>query len=374
MARFDRYLLSQCLQLFGFFALILVLVYWVNQAVVLFDRLIADGQTALVFLEFTALSLPNLIRLVLPIAAFSAVLYVVNRMSSESELTVMQATGYSAHRMAWPVAVFGAIAALMMAALMHFLVPISQERLAIRQAEVNENVTGRLLREGVFTHPGADSTLYLRDITENGELLDVFLADGQPGIRDQIFTAERAFLVRSDDGPRLVMIDGQSQTLNPDSGILFVTTFDDFSIDIATLLDPGSARRPGLRELPTWTLLFPTEENLAVTRRSIGAFTQEAHERLSQPLFPLVAALVGFSVLVAGGFSRFGIWKQIIAAVGVLVLLKALEAAAADQILNDPSRWPLAYGPAAVGLLIAWFGVWRADRARRVPKAKEAPA
>ena len=34
----------------------------------LFDQLIADGQSAWVFLEFTALTLPNVIRLVLPVA------------------------------------------------------------------------------------------------------------------------------------------------------------------------------------------------------------------------------------------------------------------------------------------------------------------
>ncbi|MCP4819364.1 MAG: LPS export ABC transporter permease LptF, partial [Shimia sp.] len=37
MSRFDRYILSQLLTLFGFFALVLVSVYWVNRAVVLFD-------------------------------------------------------------------------------------------------------------------------------------------------------------------------------------------------------------------------------------------------------------------------------------------------------------------------------------------------
>ena len=63
MARFDRYILSQLMVLFGFFSLILILVYWVNRAVVLFDRLIADGQSATVFLEFTALSLPGIIRM-----------------------------------------------------------------------------------------------------------------------------------------------------------------------------------------------------------------------------------------------------------------------------------------------------------------------
>ena len=71
MARFDRYLLSQLLALFGFFSLVLVAVYWINQAVGLFDRLIGDGQTALVFQEFSALGLPNLIRMVLPVSGMS---------------------------------------------------------------------------------------------------------------------------------------------------------------------------------------------------------------------------------------------------------------------------------------------------------------
>ena len=53
MAKFDRYMLSQFLILFSFFALFLVAIFWINRAVVLFDRLIGDGQTALVFLEFT---------------------------------------------------------------------------------------------------------------------------------------------------------------------------------------------------------------------------------------------------------------------------------------------------------------------------------
>ncbi|MDZ4136306.1 MAG: LptF/LptG family permease, partial [Paracoccaceae bacterium] len=103
MAKFDRYLLSQLLTLFGFFSLILVAIYWINRAVGLFDKLIGDGQTAMVFLEFSILTLPNVIRLVLPISAFVATVYVINRLTQESELVVMQATGFSAFRLARPV-------------------------------------------------------------------------------------------------------------------------------------------------------------------------------------------------------------------------------------------------------------------------------
>jgi lipopolysaccharide export system permease protein len=84
VSKFDRYLLSQLLSLFGFFSLVLVAVYWVNRAVGLFDQLIGDGQTALVFLEFSVLTLPNVIRLVLPISAFAACVYAINRLTQES--------------------------------------------------------------------------------------------------------------------------------------------------------------------------------------------------------------------------------------------------------------------------------------------------
>ncbi len=46
MPRIDRYILGQLLTLFGFFALVLVSVYWINRAVSLFDDLLNDGQTA----------------------------------------------------------------------------------------------------------------------------------------------------------------------------------------------------------------------------------------------------------------------------------------------------------------------------------------
>ncbi|MDK2774846.1 MAG: LptF/LptG family permease, partial [Tabrizicola sp.] len=177
MSRFDRYILSQLLALFGFFALVLVAVYWVNRAVGLFDQLIGDGQSALVFLEFTILTLPNAIRLVLPVAGFAAAVYVTNRLMQESELVVMQATGFSAFRLARPVLYFGLIVMLMQAVLTNLLVPASQRVLGERSAEISRNVTARFLNAGQFMHPAAGVTLYIREISPTGELLDLFLSD-----------------------------------------------------------------------------------------------------------------------------------------------------------------------------------------------------
>jgi len=48
------------------------------------------------FLEFTLLALPYVIMSVLPISAFVAAVYVTNRLSSDSEIVVLQTVGASA--------------------------------------------------------------------------------------------------------------------------------------------------------------------------------------------------------------------------------------------------------------------------------------
>ena len=233
MGRVDRYMLSQLLVLFGFFALVLVALFWVNRAVVLFDRLIGDGQSAVVFLEFTALGLPRLITTVLPIAAFAAAVYVTNRMTGESELTVLQSTGSGPWRMARPVLVYGVFVALMMSTLSHFLMPMAQAQLTKREQEISQNVTARLLTEGTFLHPTEQVTFYTRQIDEDGVLRDVFLSDQRNDREGVIYTAAEAYLVRNGPGSTLIMVDGLAQRLNTTDKRLATAKFRDFSFDIS---------------------------------------------------------------------------------------------------------------------------------------------
>lgn len=362
MPKFDRYILSQLLVLFGFFSLVLVSVYWVNRAVILFDQLIADGQSAGVFVEFTALSLPNVIRLVLPMAAFVATVYATNRLSSESELVVIQATGFSAWRMARPVLYFGVFVAVLMAVLVHVLVPASRAQLSERQAEIANNITARFLTEGKFLHPAEGITFYIRSITPEGELRDVFLADARDPAERTTYTAARAILVRQDSGPSLVMFDGSAQTLSAETERLFTTSFNDFSYDIGALISASAFTLTDIRHYPTSALFWPSEAALEATGRSRAEFTYEGNLRIAQPFTALVAALIGFAALLTGGFSRFGVWRQILLAVGLLIVVQVIETMAAGAARQDVRLWPLVYLPILVGLAISAALLFIADR------------
>lgn len=357
------------LTLFGFFALVLVMIYWINRAVVLFDQLIADGQSAGVFLELTLLSLPNIIRIVLPLSAFVASVYVTNRLAADSEMVVVQATGYSPFRLARPVAVFGLIVAALTGVLTNFLVPASAARLDDRQDEIAETATARILQEGQFLTPAEGVTVYIGEITPAGELRQVFLSDTRSAVENVTYTAANAYLVRTARGPQLVMVEGMAQTLRLADRRLVTTGFSDLAYDIGALMPDSGDDRRNAREVGTFDLLFPTPALEAETRRSAGELVAEGHDRFAQAMLGLVGALLGFSALMVGGFSRFGLWKQIGLAVVLVLLVKLIEAGVVAAVRAEPAVWPLMYLPGATGLFLSLALLVLAARPRRRRRA-----
>lgn len=368
MAKFDRYMLSQLLLFFGFFALVLVAVFWISRSVPLFDQLIADGQSVFVFLEFTALGLPRIVLLVLPIATFAASVYVTNRFTNESELTVMRATGSSPWRMARPVFFFGVFIAFMVAILSHVLVPIANDRLEMREAEVNKDTTARLLTEGTFVHPSEGVTLYTREIGDDGVLNGVFLSDRRDANERVIYTANQAYLLRQNGRASLIMIDGLAQRYAPSTRKLAVGTFTDFSYDITALLsgDEGAVRK--VRAIPTPSLYSDWTDLAVQTQQSIGTIAEEFHSRFAEPVFVLAAALFGFSALLTSGFSRFGIWREVVVAFAILIFLDSLRGALSDRIQGNAGLWPLAYVHAVLCLALVAITLKIASRPLRFPK------
>ena len=360
MAKFDRYMLSQLLILFSFFALILVAIFWINRAVVLFDRLIGDGQTALVFLEFTVLGLPKLITTVFPIAAFAGSVYVINRMTSESELIVMQATGSGPWRLARPLLVYGICVAVMLSILTHFLVPMAKGQLSQRETEISQNVSARLLTEGEFLHPTSKVTFYTRLVGADGVLRDVFLSDRRNPEEGIIYSASEAYLVNNGDGTTLIMVDGLAQRLSNETKQLSTAKFRDFSFDISALVRNQARENLSIDSMVTPRLLARWGDLGGSGLISQGAITEEFHSRFAAPLFCIVAAMIGYATLILGGFSRFGVWREIVIAFGLLIAIDGIDGSLVDIVLRDASRWPLVYLPSLFGLVLVTGMIWHA--------------
>lgn len=353
-------MLGQFTVVFGFFTLVIVMIYWVNRAITLFDELLGDGQSLAVFGEFTLLLLPFLMFIVLPLSAFAATVQVTNRLSQESELVALQAAGLSAFRLARPALIFGGLVALLLLLLAHVLVPASRARLAEREAEIAQNATARYLDAGRFLNPATGITFFIGSITDDGVLERIFLSDKRTKDRQVIYTAEQALIVNDDDAPRLIMINGLAQDLR-DGSTLSTIRFENFAFDLGDLAPKPSPVISDLRAYSTGALLSadPTLRQLIGVSRA--AMLHEAHVRFSKPALAVAAAMLGMATLLAGGFSRFGLWQQVLGAVALLAILQMTNNAAENIALQNADLVWMLYLPAVFGLAMVGTLLWLAD-------------
>ena len=354
---------------FAIFSLILIGVYWVGRAIGLFDQLIGDGQSLSVFIEIMALFLPRVVAIVLPVVSFAASVYVCNRLHSESEMVVLQSSGLSPVRLMRPFLIFSLLVAVFAGVLSHYLVPVSLIQLGQRQSELAEDLASRMIVGGRFLHPNDGVTFYASEIGQDGSLIDIFLHDQRGNTRDLTYTAHKAVLVRTDTEARLVMYEGLIQTLNRTTQHLSKIQFDEFLLDVSTLTGRNDSHRINPHGFSTFSLLFPTPQMITQTGVELSELKMLAHQRLEQPLQSLIYPLIGMAMLMVGSFSRFGVFRQIAAAIAVVITLSTLSVLFRDQVWSDISLWPLMYLADLMGAIIVAFLLYQLSRPSRRGRA-----
>ena len=80
---------------------------WLSQALRQFDLVTANGQTVWTFLYVSALLVPALVTIVLPVALLIAVIYAFTSLNGDSELVVINASGASQITVLQPVLMVG---------------------------------------------------------------------------------------------------------------------------------------------------------------------------------------------------------------------------------------------------------------------------
>ena len=342
--------------MFGFFSLILLFIYWINKAIDLFDKLISDGQTFLVFLEFSILTIPPIIPIIAPLAAFAAAIFVTNRLKNDSELTIMQATGFSPLRLSRAIFLFGLMVTIILLIISHYLISKTNNILIERQNEVTSSLNAKLLKVGSFIHPQNSVTFYIGGISNSGIIEDVFVLDERNKDREIIITSKSGYLITNNNNPILVLKDGIVQNYDVKSKNLSTIHFQDLSYDLTSW--SVKERQSKAKLLLTYSSfdLFKDPELIAILSDSSPiSVIEELHSRILTPFLALIAALIGFSALMIGDYSRFGASKQISVGIIILIFIKLSESYGNEVMLKSQGNWLALYLPILIGILIFSF-------------------
>jgi lipopolysaccharide export system permease protein len=338
-------------------------IIWLTQALRFIDFMLSRGLSAGDFLYLTALMVPSLLLIILPIALTLAVLYVYTRLQGDSELIVFSAVGLSRMQIALPVVAVGAVCAVLTYLLSLYLMPMANQRFRDIRVFFRDQYASVLLQEDVFNTPIDGLTVFVRERMNDGVLEGILIQDNRDPAHIITMMSESGKLVQTPGGPRFYLKNGDRQELDTTTKKITWLSFTDYMLDI-NFYASAAPRKPDADER-TGASLFNYEN---VTPEEIPALRAEAHQRLTWPLYALALPLFALAVLMSGEFSRRGQWKRIVFA-GISVMLLVLVAFSLRNVaVRHPGFVFLMYGLvfAVIGGAFSVLGSGRFIRANQL--------
>ena len=353
-------------------ALALVCVLWLTQSLRFVEMIVNRGLGIGMFIYFTALLLPNFLTIILPVALFSVVTFSYSRINMDRELPVMRACGMSNWAIAKPALVLTMMVMGASYALNLYFVPKSYELFRELQWELRNSMSHLLLREGAFNELGGKVTVYVRQRTQEGQLLGILVHDESDKKRPMTLMAERGALVEVDGSARVIMFKGNRQVVDEKTGKFSMLYFDRYTHDVPIKRGSPGQRVPEAREQMLPELLHP-EENPLIAKHDYGKHIVEGHQRIVSPFLCLSNALAAVMFLTAGQFSRRGQGRRIMLAIVGVIILQIASLGMANVAAKNLNLIPLLYIATLAPIPVcSFFMSWHRKRnPKRVAKEIE---
>ena len=337
---------------------------WVTQALRELDLVTAKGQTLLVFLFVTALSLPTLVVVIAPVALFIGTVYALNKLNGDSELIVMSAAGMPPRSLLRPFLTLAVSISFLVGFVVIVVMPASFQELRDVITRVRGDFIANVVKEGQFTQLDNGITFHFRQRGAGGVLEGLFIQDRREAGKTKVYLADRGNAVDIDGQSYLVLQHGtvlQQQKDSRDSSIL---KFDRYTIDLAAFAPPDSDTIYKPRERSTAQLMFP-DQSEAYYQLSKGRFRAELHDRLSAAFYPLALAFIAFAALGDPRTTRQGRGLAIAGAVLAVVGLRIGGFAAVSAATRSTAAVYAVYGVPLLAILLSSLVIFQGPRVRR---------
>jgi len=323
MTIFSRYVLRQTSGALLLVMLSLTGIVWISLALRELNVVTSQGQSAFTLIKMTTLGIPSFVAVITPFALLITTIHTLNRLSSDSEIIVLTASGATAWTVTKPLV---ALAFLIMAAISlvnHFAAPWSYRLLREIVLQVRTDLLTQVIQPGRFSSPEKGLTFHIRERSLDGTLHGLVMHDARKAEETQSFLAEKGILIEDKGQAYLFMTDGHILRRNggPTEPTQIIQ-FDKYAIDLDSFekrAEEGiTALRPRERYFSELVDPQPQLVEQAVPLRKedaqpdtsakaerkasrrdddVGQMRSELHERFSSALYPLAFVLMAVAMV-----------------------------------------------------------------------------
>lgn len=318
MGSIGRYIFRTTLGAFTVILVSLTGVIWITQALRDIDLMTNQGQTILVFVGITSLIVPSLVLVIAPLALVIAVSHVLNKLSTDSELIVMNAAGMSPWHVFRAFLAVVAVVSALVAVFSAYLAPKGMRELRSWVADVRADLVTNIAQPGRFWTFERGLTFHIRERRADGLMLGVFVDDQRDPNQRSTFLAERGTILKDERGSFLLLDTGSVQHQRSSDRDPAIVHFMRYAFDLSRVSGSPQALKYSVREQYIWELLAPPANDpaLAAPPAQIRA---ELHDRIAAPIYPLAFVIVAFAFLGPPRTTRQGRGLSLVSA-GVTVL------------------------------------------------------
>lgn len=232
MKRIHSYIIKEILLFFTIslltFTGILLTLRMLKFATLVIDRGVALSQIIAVFISLV----PTFLEIAVPLACLLGILLALARLSGDSEIIVMKASGISIFQIAYPVVLFGLAVSLSGVAISHYLKPWGHKHLAEALFEIARSRSTSGLEQGIFNKLG-NLTLYAEGISHSdGGLNKVLIDDRRNAAQKKVVVSRSGQILSDEENRQIILLLKQGVIHEIIDGKYFYTNFEDNELSL----------------------------------------------------------------------------------------------------------------------------------------------
>ncbi|MEK6814572.1 MAG: LPS export ABC transporter permease LptF [Nitrospirota bacterium] len=315
----DRYLLKELFPPFFLALTVFTLIMLTDRALRLTELVILKGvdisTVGLLFLYI----LPSFFAVTVPMAVLVAVLIAFGRLSAESEITAMAASGVSLGRLVPSVFSFCLIGAAITLWIMLSLLPAGNQAFKETMFQVVKTKATVGIHEGVFNDAFDGLVLYAQGVEGGNRLRGIFISNERTPKNPHILVAKEGVLLTDPDSLRVTLrlTDGAIHRLVPEREAYPVISFASNDVQLDLFGSRGGATTiPKGRREKTLSELSVEAATVKAAGGNASPLVVEIHKKFSIPAACLVFGLVGMPLGLtsrrSGKGSAFGLALAVI--------------------------------------------------------------